>query len=66
MTTLEEIFSAQLCHWSAQGLGGGSYCFGRYLWPASCDIYERVAKVTESRGLCDVNVIQSDNSLQAQ
>lgn len=69
MTTLERNVPferlIQQCHRrSAQDPGKGCYCFRQYLSPASCGIYENVARVTENTGLCDVNVIQSDNSLQ--
>lgn len=66
MTTSERNFPLQRliqqCHRSAQDPGRGCYCFRGNLPPASC---ETVARVTENTGLCDVNVIESDNSLQA-
>lgn len=70
MTTLEKNvpfgrWIQQCPRSSAQDPGKGYYCFRQYLSPASCGIYETVARVTENSGLCDVIVIQSDNSLQA-
>lgn len=44
--------------------GEGCCCF-KHLSPASYGIYESVARVTEHTGLCNVNVIQSDDSPQA-
>lgn len=66
MTTAERNFPLrrliQQCHRSVQDPGKGSYCFRENPPPASG---ETVARVTEKTGLCDVNVIRSDNSLQA-
>ena len=50
---------------SATKEAGEGCCRLRHLSPASYGIYESVARVTEHTGLCNVNVIQSGDSLQA-
>lgn len=66
MTTLERNFPppeinptmSQKCSGSRQRLL--LFSDNIFRLPASCGIYETVARVTLKTGLCDVNVIQSD------